>query len=42
MKSVTDENTPILQAAKKYGVPESTLIYMTEFQGKCIMGTNQA
>ena len=25
MKSVTDENTPILQAAKKYGVPKFTL-----------------
>ena len=25
MKSVTDENTPILQAAKKHGVPKSTL-----------------
>ena len=25
MKSVTDENSPILQAAKKYDVPKSTL-----------------
>ena len=25
MKAVTDENTPILQAAKKYSVPKSTL-----------------
>ena len=25
MKSVNDENTPILQAAKKHGVPKSTL-----------------